>query len=175
MIYLIGSMRNPRIPEIAARLRSEGYDVFDDWYSTGEQSDEKWQEYERARGRTYKQALAGAHAQDVFHFDKRWLSNADTVVLIMPAGRSGHLELGWSLGKGKRGIILLDGEPERYDIMLNFADAICENVDDLMEELACPFMSMNAQSVGPVSSVWNTLMIPIHRLARVWRNIGTRP
>lgn len=173
MIYLIGSMRNPRIPEIAIELRQHDYDVFDEWYCTGAQSDEKWQAYERQRGRSYKHALAGAHAQDVFHFDKRHLEQADTVVLVMPAGRSGHLEIGWALGQGKRGIVLLDGEPDRYDIMLNFATAICESVDELIKELACPSIPTNVPSVVRESSDLNILPTSIRPHVLESPNTGT--
>lgn len=135
MIYIVGSLRNPRIPEIANSWRAEGLEVFDDWYSPGPETDDRWQEYERARGRTYAEALAGYHAQEVFDFDKRHLSKASTVVLVLPAGKSGHLELGWALGQGKTGYILLDGEPERFDIMYCFADGVFSDLDALTKKL----------------------------------------
>jgi hypothetical protein len=53
----------------------------------------------------------------------------------MPTGKSGHLELGYSLGKGKRGYILFDQEPERWDVMYQFATGIFFNQDDLLAEL----------------------------------------
>jgi len=31
MIYLIGSLRNPAVPEVAQKMRAVGIDVFDDW------------------------------------------------------------------------------------------------------------------------------------------------
>lgn len=135
-IYIIGSLREPRIGDIATRLRNEGHDVFDDWRSPGEQTDEKWMEYERARGRKYTEALAGSHAWNVFSYDKAWLDWADAVVLVLPAGKSAHLELGYAIGRNKLGYILLDGEPERYDIMYLFASGVLESVDELVSELA---------------------------------------
>ena len=53
----------------------------------------------------------------------------------MPCGKSGHLELGYFLGSGKRGYILFDGEPERWDVMYQFADGIYFKYDDLKKEL----------------------------------------
>lgn len=135
MIYLVGSLRNPQVPIVAGQLRAAGYEVFDDWYSPGEQTDEKWQAYEKARGRGYKAALAGAHAQNVFTFDKVHLEGADVVVLLLPAGKSAHLELGWCLGKGKPGFILMNGEPERYDVMSCFATDIATDVEELLHML----------------------------------------
>jgi hypothetical protein len=135
-IYIIGSMRNPRVPEVAKALREIGWDAFDDWYSSGPESDDKWQEYERARGRTYKEAAAGLHARNAFNFDKWHLDRCDAAVLVMPAGKSAHNEIGYMEGRGKPAYILLAGEPDRYDIMPpNFATAVFESVEEMLEHL----------------------------------------
>lgn len=131
-IYVIGSMKNPRVPEVAAWLRGLGYDAFDDWYSPGPECDDKWQAYEKARGRTFAEALAGHHAKHVFALDKKHLDESAACVLVAPAGKSGHLELGYMIGRGKPGFILLDGEPERFDVMYQFATG----VHSLLESLA---------------------------------------
>lgn len=133
--YLIGSLRNPKIQVLAEEMRAAGIDVFDDWHAAGERADDSWQEYEQARGRNYVEALKGAHAQNVFEFDKRNIDAARAVVLVIPAGKSGHLELGYAAGTGKPSYILLDGEPERLDVMYNFATAVFESVGQLIDEL----------------------------------------
>lgn len=135
MIYLIGALKNQKIPELAKELRDRGHDVFDDWFAPGPHTDEYWQEYEKKRGRGFVEALNGAHATDVFEFDKRNLEKADTVILVAPCGKSGHLELGWALGRGKIGYVLLDGEPERYDVMYRFATKVFTTKEELFEEL----------------------------------------
>lgn len=140
MIYLIGSLRNPAIPTIAERLRSElDIEVFDDWYAAGERADDSWRDYERQRGHTLPQALTGHAARNVFEFDKRNLLRASAVVLALPAGKSGHLELGWAVGgRGGEGsvpgYVLLDS-PERWDVMYQFADGVFDKLEDLIETL----------------------------------------
>ncbi len=134
-IYVIGSMRNPRVPEIAQALRGLGIEVYDDWHSSGPESDDRWQAYEKARGRTYREALAGYHAQNVFALDKLHLDRCDAALLVLPAGKSGHLELGYTLGRDKPGYILLEGEPDRFDVMTLFATAIFTSVDEMLAEL----------------------------------------
>lgn len=134
-IYIIGSMRNPQIPVVAGALRAIGWDAYDDWHSSGPESDDHWMAYEAARGRTYREALAGVHAQNVFDLDKRHLDRCDACVLVMPAGKSGHLELGYMRGRNKPGYILLAGEPERYDIMSLFATKIFTSLDEMVEAL----------------------------------------
>lgn len=134
MIYLIGSLRNPEIPNIAKELRWCGFDVFDDWYSAGPEADDKWRDYELARGRDFITGLKGYAARHVFEFDRTHLQRADAVVLALPAGKSGHLELGWALGQGKPGIILLDS-PDRWDVMYQFATKVVDNIPSLVAAL----------------------------------------
>lgn len=134
-IYIIGSLKNPEIPYIANRLEDAGFEAFADWFSPGEQADQMWQEYERLRGRTYKQAINGYHAHHVFAFDKTHLDRCDAAVLVMPAGRSAHLELGYTIGRGKLGFVLFDKEPERYDVMYRFATDIFFDLDEMVASL----------------------------------------
>ena len=134
-IYLIGSLRNPQIPKIATRLRTEGFDVFDDWYAAGPEADDKWMEYEKARGHDFAQALQGYAAKHVYRFDLHHLNRADMGLLVLPAGKSGHLELGYLIGRGKPGYILLDKEPDRYDVMYCFASGVFSKIDNLLKSI----------------------------------------
>jgi len=135
-IYLIGSLRNPKVPQLAAVLRAEGYDVFDDWYAAGPEADDYWQRYEQERGHTYARALRGYAAEHVWGYDKSHLNRCDIGVLMLPAGKSGHLELGYIIGLGKRGLILLDKTPDRWDVMYRFAEAVCFSEEELIRALA---------------------------------------
>ena len=135
MLYLIGSLRNPEVPKIGNYLRTKGIDIFDDWHSAGERADDAFHEYEKARGRTYKESLKSYAASHIFEFDKRHLDRSDGAILVLPAGKSGHLELGYIIGCGKPGYILLDGEPERIDQMHQFATELFYNKEELGEYL----------------------------------------
>lgn len=138
-IYIIGSLRNPLIPKIEATLREDGWDVFASWFSAGERADDSWQAHETAIGHDYPTALKGYAAQHVFNFDKTHLERSDIGLLVMPAGKSGHLELGWMLGRGKRGYILYPGVwPERWDVMTCFADGVYKDLDELRAALVTP-------------------------------------
>lgn len=120
---------------MASCLRTLGYDVFDDWYAAGEFADESWQAYEKARGHTFAEALDGHAARHVFEYDKSHLDRCDIGVLVLPAGKSGHLELGYLIGQGKPGYILLAGEPERYDVMYRFATGVFILAEELFRAL----------------------------------------
>jgi nucleoside 2-deoxyribosyltransferase len=123
-IYLIGSLRNPEIPRIGNYLRELGFEVFDDWFAGGKIADDEWQAYEQLRGRPYDVALRGHAAQHVYNFDLEHINSSDIGLLALPAGKSGHLELGYMIGQGKPGYVLFDKEPERWDVMYNFATAV---------------------------------------------------
>lgn len=135
MIYLIGSLRNPAIPYLAEGLRrATDEEVFDDWHAAGPNADDCWRDYEKSRGRSYIEALDGYAARNVFNFDKTHLTRAEVVVLALPAGKSGHMELGWSLGQGKPGYILLDN-PERWDVMYQFATGVFSDFDRMVDAI----------------------------------------
>lgn len=137
-VYIIGSLRNPDVPFVAEKLREDGHLVFDDWFAAGERADDAWKAYEEGKGNTLPQALLAPAAKHVMEFDKRWLTWADTVILLMPAGKSGHLELGWSLGRGKEGHVLFPGGiADRWDVMYGLANGVWTNLDELREELKC--------------------------------------
>lgn len=139
-IYLIGSLRNPKVPEVAKKLRSAGHEVFDDWFAAGPEADDYWQKYEQSKGNDYPQALKGFAANHVFNFDKGHLDRNDMAVLLLPAGKSGHLELGYVIGKGKPGYILFDDStPERWDVMYLFANGVFFSTDDLIKQIAQDF------------------------------------
>lgn len=163
MIYLIGSLRNPEVPELAKILRENGFEVFDDWYAAGFEADDKWKEYEIGRGRSYTEALSGFAADHVFQFDKAHLERATAVVLILPAGKSGHLELGYALGRGKKGYILLDNDPGRFDVMYKFATMVTTNLEEIIDDLrqVGPKVSGDGQAGSiveqrPLNSNWSS-------------------
>lgn len=146
VIYLIGSLRNPRVAPVAKLLEDvTGFEVFADWKAAAPDADDAWRDYIKARqpGAGIKEALASYAAEHVFSFDKKHLERADAVVLLMPAGKSGFLELGYALGKGKPGFIVFEEDPERYDVMFLFATGIATSVAEVA--------SMVRRSVVPVS------------------------
>ena len=139
VVYVIGSLRNEKIPLLSNDLRAMGFEVFDDWFSPGPEADEFWRKYEKGRGSSYKQALSNWAGKHIFEFDKFHIDRADIGVLVMPAGKSGHMELGYMIGKGKPCFVFFEEEPERWDIMYIFTTTnggdVCFSKDELFEKL----------------------------------------
>jgi hypothetical protein len=148
-IYIIGSLRNPEIPLLGNDLRKLGLDVFDDWFSSGPETDDYWQKYEKIRGRTYGEALEGTMAEHIFSYDKHHLDRTDGVVMLAPAGKSGHMELGYTIGKGKPGFVLFDKEPERYDVMYRFATGIFFDRQKFFDHLIENYLKPRTRGPNP--------------------------
>lgn len=135
-VYVIGSLRNPNIPKVGAALRSIGLDAFEDWYSASEDADDWLRDYYKARGFTYKEMLNSYAAKHIFAFDKHHLDRCDIGLLVMPAGKSGHMELCYMAGQGKPCYVLFDKEPERVDIMYQFANDVFFSLEALLADLS---------------------------------------
>ena len=123
------------MPAIAQLLRAEGHEVHDDWFSAGKRADEEWQAHQQFKGLTLRQALRGPHARAVLREDDQWLHWCDTVVVIRP-GRSAFIEMGVAVGRGREAYVYYtDGEPERWDAMLGYAEDVVYTLDDLVAAL----------------------------------------
>lgn len=125
VVYVIGSLRNPNAADVCNKLRKEfgdSLEVFDSWYAASENADDAWRDYEKAKGLSYIEALNDHAAKHIFEFDKKHIDRADFGLLVMPCGKSGHLELGYLIGRGKPTIYYIpEDAPERWDVMVQFA------------------------------------------------------
>ncbi len=139
VLYLIGSLRNPRIPELGRKIRKEnpGVEVFDDWFAAGPIADDSWKEYEEARGNSYATALGGYAADHVFDFDVHHLRRSTHALLVLPAGKSGHMEIMYAAyGVGAKTAILLEPDADpRWDVMYKFIPNILHSEEEIGEFL----------------------------------------
>jgi nucleoside 2-deoxyribosyltransferase len=67
----------------------------------------------------------------VFEYDRGHLDRCDAALLVLPAGKSGHLELGYMAGRGKPVYIYFPSEPERFDVMYKFATKVFVSIDEM--------------------------------------------
>ena len=116
-IYVASSWRNRHQPSIVKLLRSWGHDVYD-FRNPPDGSASDWEElvkdWESWSIDEYMEALVHPLAEDGYDSDFRAMQDCDALVMVMPCGRSAHLEAGWAVGKGKPVAILLMelSEPE---------------------------------------------------------------
>ena len=134
-IYLASSWRNKQQPEVLAMLRAEGHEVYDfrnpapgnvgfGWQQTGYNMHDMAL-YARHITRN-PAALAG------FKLDKDALHWCDTCVLLLPCGRSAHLEAGYAMGQGKQTFVVLSKDGFEPELMYLLGDNICETPGDLL-------------------------------------------
>lgn len=139
VLYLIGSLRNERIPLLAEQIRKHSdIEVFDDWYSAGPEADDHWKTHQQSKGLSYQEALAGFAARNVFAFDRHHLDRASHVLLVLPAGKSGHMEImygEYGAHRKPKTAILLDPEDVRWDVMYQFIPTILNNDEEIEEWL----------------------------------------
>lgn len=135
-LYIGGSLRNPDVLEIAKLVNADypQISVFADWMCAGPHADDAWRDYEKSMGFTYIEALLRPAAKNVFQFDKKHLDISDAFLLVLPCGRSAHMELGYMVGTGKSTCVLID-DPERWDVMYQFADTVVDKFGDVREWL----------------------------------------
>ena len=134
-IYVASSWRNALQPDVVTRLRAIGHEVYDfrdpapgvrgfAWHEI----DPKWQKWSADE---YRNALNHPLAVAGYAHDMGAMQWADTCVLVLPCGRSAHLELGWMAGAGKRTIVLTrDGEEP--ELMAKMATKICTSLDEVV-------------------------------------------
>lgn len=131
-IYVAGSWQNGRYSEVVEVLRHLGHDVrapMDRGF--------QWASEEQLRdGKRFRdEALVHPVASATFREDVSDLSSADMTVLVLPSGKSAHLELGYAVASGQKTYVLLDepvGEPE---LMYLLCTRLVTSLQELSEEV----------------------------------------
>lgn len=144
-IYVASSWRNNRQPLVVQKLRAAGHEVYDfrNPHQTGQDRgragrgfqwsdiDPGWQDWTPLG---FREALKHPLAEAGFGSDMDALDWCEVCVLVLPCGRSAHLEAGYAKGDGKLTFaILTDGEPE---LMYRMFDGICLNTEEVLAALA---------------------------------------
>jgi len=116
-VYVASSWRNEKQPRVVEALRRAGYDVYDFRKPVSGNDGFHWStidpDWKQWNSEQFRQALHHPIAKEGFQLDKNALDNCDACVLVLPCGRSAHLEAGYAIGQGKPTAILLEtGEPE---------------------------------------------------------------
>lgn len=140
-IYLASSWRNGLQPQVLEELRAAGHSVYDfrnpapgntgfGWKGI----DEQWLGWTPEE---FRAALDHPLAREGFRLDMDALRTCDACVLLLPCGRSAHLELGWAAGAGKITAALMLG-PTEPELMYAMLGAVCTSVPELVAFLNLP-------------------------------------
>lgn len=138
-VYVASSWRNPFQIVVVQAIRAAGMPVYDFKDETvGFHWSDVEPEYETLLSdetmdfRTLENMLAHPAAMAGFARDFTAMQQCDTMVMVLPCGRSAHLELGWAVGAGKRTCILNMEDTPEPDLMVKMADYRCDNIMDVL-------------------------------------------
>jgi len=144
-IYVASSWRNElRQQEVVHCLRDMGHEVYD--FRNPSPDD---------HGFSWKQCLPDGESEDMmldpdffrdevlshpiaragFGKDMQALREAHITVLVLPCGRSAHLELGWAAGNGQFTIVLLDDPMSEPELMYLACSSICTSMSEVRFEV----------------------------------------
>ena len=127
-IYVASSWRNPNHNGLVTHLKQKGHEVLD--YRRGKGF--KWEEispnWEDWIPDEYREGLTHRLAEKGFDRDYGDMKKANTCILVLPSGRSSHIEAGWFTGQGKPTAIFIPGQYEwremEPELMYKLADRV---------------------------------------------------
>lgn len=138
-IYLASSWRNQAQPALVQAIRAAGHEVYDFKNPSKNNTGFSWSQvdpnYKDWTPDAFRKALAHPVSQLGFAHDYGAMQWADTFVLLLPCGKSAHLELGWALGRGVPSYVLMP-EKDEPELMYLLGATIVTSTDELLAALA---------------------------------------
>lgn len=134
-IYVASSWRNHYHSAVVRTLSTAGHVVYD-----YRDSGFNWAQVDPTYSRlmaagNFLDALKGDVQEAAFVRDMSQLIDCDAVVMVMPCGRSAHLELGWACGNHKLTIALITPHVEP-ELMYKMVDHICVDMEEVLSALS---------------------------------------
>lgn len=137
-IYVASSWRNKYQQDVVKILREHGYDVYDFKHPEPGNNGFHWSEIDPKWGNwtpeQFKVALDHPIAEKGFLTDMRALIRCDVCLLVLPCGRSAHLEAGFAKGYGKILVIFVP-ETTEPELMYKMTPYICTNIEEVLAAL----------------------------------------
>ena len=145
-IYLASSWKRKETVRVMHDILVKRGHVVDSFCSTdGKRSSFNWDElveimYKEGIDLRSANAISMAdhwRVKEAFREDKKYIDWSDTLIMLMPCGRSAHLEAGYAAGTGKKLYIIGGFEKGEFEVMYGFADGMYEynDVHKLLESL----------------------------------------
>lgn len=121
-IYVASSWRNTIQPGVVSDLRADGHEVYDFRHPAPDSEGFAWSSIDREwLGWNPEKFVELLHQHPIaaagFALDKAALDWCDTCILVLPCGRSAHLEAGYAAGQGKDVYFLLHADKFEPELM----------------------------------------------------------
>jgi len=135
-VYIASSWRNiNEVREWTSHLRAEGFEVFD--FTDENDHFVFWiKDIPGQANMDIIDFLNREESQKAFDADCEGMKRSNVCLLLLPSGKSAHLEAGFMKGAGKKLIIYQDVFPKgETDVMYKFADLITDSVREVVKYL----------------------------------------
>lgn len=136
-LYVASSWKNGAQPAVVGALREAGHVVYDFRNPPGD-AGFAWRDLGVEAGHTeigpFREALRHPDAVRGARADFRGIEESEACVLLLPCGRSAHLEAGVFIGSG-RPVYVLSYEPFTPELVYYHARALCSTVAELVQAL----------------------------------------
>lgn len=138
-IYVASSWRNEYQPTVVSGLRDYGFDVYDFKNPAEGEHGFSWKEiepdYENWTTKQYIEILKHPKSERGFNFDWSAMKNADACVLLLPSGRSAHIEAGYFVGANKPLFIYIPTDKTEPELMYKMADGVFYELGEMLAEM----------------------------------------
>jgi hypothetical protein len=139
LIYVASSWRNLLSAGVVKALRARGHQVYDFRNPAPGNDGFRWTEidpdWKLWSPEEFRDALLSPVAEQGFGYDRAALDACAACVLVLPCGKSAHLEAGYAAGQGKPVFFLTLActEPE---LMYKLGSGVLTSLDELFEATA---------------------------------------
>jgi hypothetical protein len=139
-IYVASSWRNVYQQDVVKALEKAGHAVYDFKNPAPGDNGFSWRqcatEEQLKDPKKYRdEVLTHPIAKRGFSYDMSALVSAECTILVLPCGRSAHLELGYATGMGQRTIVLLDNPLSEPELMYLMNTMICTSLEEVLISL----------------------------------------
>lgn len=132
---VIGRTRNAHnIQRLVDRIKARGYSCYNflDIPATPETPDLSWEEQMKI-AESELDFWNSSHYQETFEQDMAGLKNANTVILLLPAGLAAHMEAGVAFGLNKK--LILIGEVEKPETLYFIFQESYKDIESFLDTI----------------------------------------
>lgn len=138
--FIASRWRNKeQVLDLAKKIRSKGKGVYcfiegdGTEYELKDTTNQNTPEEFMKRFESISDWQTDANVKKIFDVDMNALKSSEALILLLPAGKSAHIESGVAYGSGKKCIVI--GEQKETESLYLIFDEFYKNIDDFINSL----------------------------------------
>lgn len=136
-IYVASSWRNKYQQDVVRILQAAHFDVYDFRHPNENSSGFGWSEIDPEWKNwtvvQYRDALDSFIAYKGFKADQEGLDTSDACILVLPCGKSAHLEAGYMIGRGKPTLFYSPEPTTEPELMYKLGNGIAISTREVLD------------------------------------------